>query len=496
MLIRGVPSAVLTHLVCLSLAPWTVSARADEAAELVELRRQIQVLTDRLVALESNADRAPSVSHTPTLETLDQQLRVLQRQRELDTEAATEKARATPILNLGPGGLAVRTPDTNFVFRLRGYVQADARWFVDDPQSAVNDTFLLRRVRPIFEGTVAERFDYRLMLDFGSGQSSSAANIGWIQDAYVNARWSPGLQVRVGKDKEPVGLERLQSGSNLLFVERAFPTLLVPNRDVGVQVRGEIGSGLLEYQAGVFNGVADGGSGDTDRSDEDKDFAARVFVHPFARTTGFLRGLGVGMAGTYGEQSGPLRGFTSPGQQPVFSFFSGNGSATSPSVAANGVHWRLAPQAWFYHGPFGVLAEYTVSHQDTTHAAGTLSSREALDHQAWQVAASWFITGEENSFRAVTPREPLRFQDSGLGALELAARVSGLNPDHDSFPAFASADQSIASAFEWALGLNWHLNRNVKLQFNYSQTSFEGANKNPLLADGERTLLGRIQFGF
>ena len=44
---------------------------------------------------------------------------------------------------------------------------------------------------------------------------------------------------RFGKFKPPVGLERLVSDSDMLFVERALPTDLVPNRDVGVQVYGE-----------------------------------------------------------------------------------------------------------------------------------------------------------------------------------------------------------------------------------------------------------------
>src|SRR6185436_5205327 len=117
------------------------------------------------------------------------------------------------------------------------------------PASA-SDTFLLRRVRPIFEGTVFENYDYRVMLDFGQGVSSSAANNGFVQDAYTTARFLPEFQVFAGKLKEPVGLERLQSGANLLFVERGLPTQLVPNRDVGAGLQGDLFGGSLSYAAG------------------------------------------------------------------------------------------------------------------------------------------------------------------------------------------------------------------------------------------------------
>ena len=72
------------------------------------------------------------------------------------------------IVTAGADGLTFRSADTNFVLRLHGYVQADGRFYPDDAnRTAPNDTFLLRRVRTIFEGTVFDKFDYRMMLDFG-----------------------------------------------------------------------------------------------------------------------------------------------------------------------------------------------------------------------------------------------------------------------------------------------------------------------------------------
>ena len=74
-------------------------------------------------------------------------------------------------------------------------------------------------------------------------------------------------------------------------------------------------NGLLNYAVGIFNGGADGGSGDIDRTDDEKDVAARLFAHPFKDTEiEALQGLGIGAAGTYGNQQGTPRRYVTPGQ--------------------------------------------------------------------------------------------------------------------------------------------------------------------------------------
>ena len=60
-------------------------------------------------------------------------MKILERKRELEQESAAEKAKGAPVVSLGTGGFQVRTADSNFVFRVRGYVQGDARFYVDDP---------------------------------------------------------------------------------------------------------------------------------------------------------------------------------------------------------------------------------------------------------------------------------------------------------------------------------------------------------------------------
>src|SRR3954470_3452582 len=96
---------------------------------------------------------------TRKLDALEQEVKVLQRNRELDTEAAETKSKETPRISIGAGGFSISSADTNFVLKIRGYLQADSRWYAEDHISP-NDSFLLRRVRPIIECTVFEKYDY------------------------------------------------------------------------------------------------------------------------------------------------------------------------------------------------------------------------------------------------------------------------------------------------------------------------------------------------
>src|ERR1700712_4172555 len=239
-------------------------------------------------AQEPAPDASPQTPQTPQsvdekLQELDQKIRVLDRKIEIDKEAAAEKAKTAGQAVAGKDGFFLRAADGNFVFRARGYVQLDGRFWVNDEQKPQVDTFLLRRVRPIFEGTVYKIFHFRVMPDFGGGTTV-------LQDAYLEARLNPAFRVRAGKFKPPVGLERLQSATDLLFVERALPTNLVPNRDLGVQLGGDLAGGVVSYALGVFNGVPDGSSADAD-TNNDKDVAGRIFFQPFVTGAGPLKNL-------------------------------------------------------------------------------------------------------------------------------------------------------------------------------------------------------------
>jgi phosphate-selective porin OprO/OprP len=362
-----------------------------------------------------------------------------------------DKGSSGVALAYGPDGVGVVSADGKFQFRLRPLVQTDARFFLEEG----TNTFLLRRVRPTMEGTVFEYFDWRLMPELAGTPN--------VQDAFVNIRLFREIQLRAGKFKPPVGLERLMSDPDLPLLERGLPTNLVPDRDIGVQLHGDILGGTVVYAGGLFNGSGDGVNGDNDNNDK-KDLAGRVMLRPFQPTfLTALRKLGLGIAATRGTHVGALPPYRTPVQTTFFQYAEG--------VSAGGTHRRIAPQASFYLGPFGIFGEYTRSTQIVVSPG--LSTR--LDHDAWQVVGSFFVTGEEAAPTTVAPKRPLNPRNFGIGAVELVARYGELRIDQDAFQRrLADPNRSARQAVDWSVGLNWHMARNFKLMINYEHTSFSG----------------------
>ena len=136
------------------LAFGPLTASADETADVIKALRQ-------------------------QIDNLDQKVRVLERKRELDQETSVEVAKAAPRIIIGNSGLSISSGDTNFAFALKGLVQVDNRSFFKDGGINGNDSFLLRRARPIFQGTVYRDFDFLFVPDFGGSSVQ-------IFDAYLN----------------------------------------------------------------------------------------------------------------------------------------------------------------------------------------------------------------------------------------------------------------------------------------------------------------------
>jgi len=428
------------------------------------------------------------------IEELEQKQKILERKLEVEKEQqeAKEKEASKDRANVGintKDGFYIQSANGDYKLKIRGYIHSDGRFFLEDKGDKFANQFVLRRVRPVFEGTLSKYFDFRIMPDFGEGKVV-------LQDAYGNIKIDKAFQIRFGKFKEPVGLERLQSGTNLFSVERGLPTALVPNRDLGVQIHGEFWDGTLQYAAGFFNGVLDGGSTDSDNSDG-KDGAARIFVHPFRKTENdALKNLGLGVAVTYGSQKGAslaspqLASYKSVGQNTFFSYR--NDGTAAGTVLANGKRWRLTPQAYYYVGPFGIWGEYVRSTQEVALGA----AQPDLTHSAWQLAASYVITGEENSFQGIKVKKPINPSKGQWGAVEVGGRYNELRIDKDAFPLFADPNKSASRARSWGLAANWYLSQNFKWTLSYDQTLYKGGAAAGANRANEHALFTRLQVSY
>lgn len=484
-----------------------LKAHEERAAQFLKQIGELETKVGALHAGRVLPEIALTPDDGPTTRELDQKLRIAERNNELTAEAAEARAKEQPRLTVGATGFGFTSADTNFSLKLRGLVQLDSRMFFDDnPLLEGNDTFVLRRARPIIEGTVFRDFDFQFVPDFGGSQVQ-------IFDAWMNYRYRPELQLKAGKFKGPVGLENLQSDATLPFNERSLVSNFMPARNVGVQLWGDAFDGLLSYAAGAFNVTGDGrNAGNVDFGD-DKEFAGRLFLSPFKNTDiSALQGFGFGLGGSYsqvnsnvnglpGTTGGTRPGYLTSGLQQFFAYNPVNGT-----VAADGPQWRLSPQLSHVYGPFGLLGEYGISHQSVVNSF--TAQNAALNHTAWQLSAQWVLTGEPASFTGINPNRPFKPGSGGWGAWQLAGRFGQLSIDDDAFPSFANPATSAERATSWSVGLNWWLNKNVRVMTSFSHTKFDGGGAfNPLdsstlvppatvTAQDENVFFTRLQLAF
>ena len=468
------------------------------------------------MAMAADDASSPTASLTleQRLEQAEQRIRVLERKLELADETATASVKSAPVVKAAPAGISIAAADSGTVIKLRGNLAVDGRFFFDQNTPQTADTFLLRRARPYIEGTVGSIYDFRFMPDFGGGRAV-------VQDAYVNARFKPWFAVQAGKFKGPVGLERLQPDQYNRFLELGFPSALLPNRDLGVQISGTVLSGALTYSAGYFDGTSDGASTDANTTadldnDGKRDWEGRVFALPFVNSDNFaLRGLGVGVGASYVNSTGAatssatavtttslLSGYKTPGQQSLFSYRGDTASTPTINEAtiADGVRRRVTPQIYYYLGPVGLLGEYAEVTQQVRRQIDATTVRHAtLQHSAWQVSASWFLTGEEAAYSSYTPSSTFQPGKPGTGAWELVARYQSISFDPEAFTggsaSFANGTTSAQGARALGLGVNWYLNQNFKWQFDYELTRYDGGATHGDRPD-ERAALTRFSLVF
>ena len=412
---------------------------------------------------------------------LDQKLRVAERNKELKDEAAAESAKNAASVTADTGGFTIKSNDGNFLLKVGADLQVDNRTFTGDGSGSFVDTALLRRVRPTFSGTVYKYVDYFFRPDFGQGQTV-------IYDAYAELKYFANAKVRVGKFKPPVGLERLQSDDDTNFAERGLPTLLVPSRDIGYQISGDVVKRRVAYAVGVFNGVPDNSLTDA-AVNSHRDFAGRIFLTPFQPDAHHpLSGLGFGLGASTGSVDGEaLPSFKTFGQNSFFPFASG--------VTEAGHRTRLAPQAYYYLGSLGLLAEYGLTEEGLQ--KGTV--RREIAFRAWQVQAAVLLTGEKKGFTSPTPKKNFDPKNHGWGAVELAVRVGDFSAEQGIYNyGFATATTTPRRAHEWVGGVNWYLNRLFRTSLDYGNTNFAGGAA--AAAGGnrpsERVLILRFQINF
>lgn len=459
-----------------------------------------------------------------------------------------------------PSGFGWVSGDGNNEINLTGRLHYDARvfddaWGVtqDRDSGSMADRFTVRRARIGVTGIFNKDFNYELVTNLtGATTNTGATNsTATIDTSWVNYTIKPEMQVRVGRMKQPMSNETLQSSNNIDFMERSYLDQIAPGKQNGLMLHGE--SGSMVYALSAFQYGFDPVANSTKPS-----FGARV-ANDFAKAFGrddsvFHLGLSALSAdiavvptsssqggGTYNTKGAVLAfrdenlGLSNVYRNRIYGTCVGikpDGGGLSGACATTGGYGlpaataastqRLigAIEAAYASGPLKFQAEYadlslSAKSQSNTASAATPAYYESSvsgHARTYYYSVMWNITGESwkdsyksGLFGSVKPKSNYNFKDgTGTGAWQLGFRASTYDAsDYGQTTSGGAADESDSAtggrygcngaynsasssqycyqlggspkATTYTLGLNWILNPNARIMFNYSRTSFGNA---------------------
>jgi len=359
-------------------------------------------------------------------------------------------------------GLTWQDASEKIVIRVGGRVQWDYGWYSgDDLREAYglrlenNEEF--RRIRTYISGTFDEVFDFKFQLEYH-------LNYVGFKDVYVTFKSIPFIgNIRVGHFQEPFSLDEMTSSKYATFIERGLPNAFAPGRSWGVMAFNHVDQ-RATWAVGVYkNWIDDGDFGRWGSSGlgQSTSLTGRVTYLPFYEDKG-RRLVHVGASGSMRWPEEPVRYRARPEAHFLDSRFTDTRSIDADRLGL------LGTEAAFVCGPF---------HGETEYVAAAINGEGSYEDQ-WlhglYVQGGYFLTGEtrpydtkKGVFKVVQPKKNF-VSGGGPGAWETAIRYSYLELDG---PGLSSSARDM---HDMTLGVNWYLNKNVRVSWNWVHSWVNG----------------------
>ena len=419
------------------------------------------------------------------------------RNAELETQAAATEARiqAGEVRNakaVQTGSVVPTFADVGdkFTFKPRGTFELDyAGYNARAGGYDYNNGTSIRRGRFGFDGTAFKVFKWRFEAEF-VGQSAN------ILDAYVQYLPRRDWVITVGQHKAPAGLEANSSDNYNEFLERGMANTAFgavgAERRIGISAT--YISDKLNAQIGVFGSPESVTRSTSADPDEGYGVNARIAWDPILDTGRLLH---LGVSGWKATNFATTVSTTVPPVTTVHgvrlsdrpnSRVDGGLIADSGTISDVDDATFFGAEAAAVYGPFSVQGEYSHLHLN----------RDGFDNvnfDGFYVFGSVFLTGESRTFRngLIERLKPTHdFGTGGPGAWELALRYDEINLGNTPVGSRAKND-----AHTWTAAVNWYLNGNTKVMFNFIRAN--GTNT-PLDPVGDKAkvdvLATRLHFDF
>jgi len=430
-------SSILTAAIAVAIGGASFGAVAGpNDAELAQLKAQVEALQAKLAELEERTDAQSDVN--------------------VDTAAQLDKLTTGAPKVETKGGIKVTSADKKFEASIGGRIHFDAYAFDRDIADSTGTTEF-RRTRLTLAGK-AMGWEYKLENDF-----SDSSPTGGFRDVFI-AKNALGGKFTIGQFKPYRSMEELTSSNEITMMERPFASA------TGIYSGRQFNQGIGYLRAGdnytfgatVFNlRNAAGGR------NEGTGAAARVTFAPINNDNSTLH------FGLSGSTENLNKGSANVSAVANYAGRRGPSQTIATTTGASGDSvdaFGLEAAASF--GPMFLQSEYARA------TYGAPLGRDQ-DVETFYVMGSWMLTGQHKPYKSATGvfGSP-KLTDKG--AWELTARYDTIE----------NKDVANREATSTTLGLNYYINSNVRLMFNYTR------GENEVTGDETGQYALRTQFSF
>lgn len=379
------------------------------------------------------------------------------------------KALETPVPStISMTGEAVKPEPKKYpTYKINGGLQADAGWYNQSPENLeqvgdLQDGAAFRRARLGINGQLRENINYFMQFDFAFPGRP------FFADLYLDFAEVPGVgHLRFGQWKQPFSLEIVTSYKQNPWLEWSPVFLLAPFRHLAIGIYDHTENDRFTYALSVMKPGNDQYGGDLG-DNGGVGVAGRLTMNPWFENNS-ERVIHLGTAFYSANPGNDLyRIGAYGGNAPEFALIQNN--TIQPSMVDTGdipTQWYHSVQceaAWIY-GPLSIQAEAAYSNLEQI-AGG------AVSFYAGYIGVSYFLTGEHRqydpkkaAFVDINVCNEFSTSNYGLsfgGAWELAARLSYIDANDRNVQGGELTDATA--------GVNWWLNSNTRLSFNYIHT--------------------------
>ncbi len=466
------------YLATTALAVIGCMAPASAADSTADLARQIQVLQEQLRSVQQQLDllkASPAVAAAPP------------------AAPAVSPPAAPKVTQSATNRFALSSADGQNTIALTGRLHLDLghyAGFKPDSQAVgvghastgyLSSGFNARRARIGVTGKVMGDWTYTFIYDAGNSQDLTPAGIQQAQIAYTGFK---DTMIEAGYSDTPFTLDQAISSNDTMFMERASPGVVATSINAG-DFRSNIGVRTWgpRYWIGAY--LTGPASGNAHALTAETFGAFQRATYQLVQEKNASVHVGVGVS------------------ELIKSPNTGPGTAHSITLSER-PELRIDPTAFLNTGALGTLASpvtgATVLNAETAASYGNFfyqgeyfhyvvnrRGRTKANFDGAYGQVSYTFGGHRNytpntgGYSGVIPDRPFTSSlAGGLGALELAARVSYITlvDNFVSGTALAAQPDAVNGGRQtnFTVGANWYLNSNIRLMLNYVHGRYKKAN--------------------